>query len=74
MADGMEQGMKALQHCGLTREDVMRSLGVQVTQWSNTPNPKLAARIQKLRKDGLKMRDIAKQMSVSVATVSKYCQ
>lgn len=66
--------MKALTRCGLTRDDVMRQLGVQVVQWSNTPNPKLAARIQKLRKEGLKMRDIAKQMSVSVATVSKYCR
>ena len=66
--------MKALTKCGLTRDDVMRQLGVQVVQWSNTPNPKLAARIQKLRKDGLKMRDIANQMSVSVATVSKYCR
>ncbi len=66
--------MKALQKCGLTREDVMRSLGVTVTKWANTPNPKLADRIQKLRKCGLKMRDIAKMMSVSVATVSKYCR
>jgi hypothetical protein len=27
MAEGMEQGMKALQHCGLTREQVLAMTG-----------------------------------------------
>ena len=66
MAEGMEQGMKALQHCGLTREQVFEMTGTVKRETDRLPiSDQKKRQFQRLILSGFSQVGAAKRLGLA---------